>query len=925
MASFSMVVRGEGNTIMNTRKNKTKKSKDIINKAKNKFKRGASSIKKSTQNLNYKNLSSPVAKLSSSKKGLLNNRTSSRGVSSGISGKPPKGRIKKALWYAHPKRFFKFLFSKQGLFFSLKAAGIAVLIFGLFIFGLFAYYRKDLNKLKPEEIAARIQNSGVKYYDRTGKVLLWEQKGQKDRTVIESNQISDNIKQATIALEDKNFNSHRGFDPKGLIRAALRNSSSGNATSQGGSTITQQLVKNELLTTEKSLSRKLKELILAIEVERTYSKDQILTLYLNSNNYGGTATGIERAAQRYFGDTKHAKDLTLSESIFLASIPQSPSRYDPYRESFKPELLKARMATSLKGMVELDYITQQQADQVNVTAVLDTIQPKELALKGQYDDIKAPHFVLEVEKQLEEKFGSRALQTSGYKVITTLDWDMQQIADESVKSGMATIDRGGGDNAALVSVDVETGQVLAYVGSRDFTYQGYGQYNEAAEPRQPGSSIKPFAYAKLMESPNWGPGSTILDTPKTWKGLGGAGGDYSPNNFDNKFKGPMAIRKALPESRNLPALRAIEMAGVEPTVQLAKAMGNKDLCELTKAAGKSYNIAVVLGGCEVKLEEHVQAYTTFARAGKSKPQAKYLRVETPTGEVVDEWKDTEGEQALNPEIAWLMSDILSDDEARSGTFGRNSRDIVIPGIKSAAKTGTTNRNAEGWMMGFTPKIATGVLVDRSDHGGMHAITSRMTGPIYTSYMKNVYKLKGWKSEDFFERPAGIQKLTVDGRSDWFQSWFKQPKQLPGKEFSVDRVSKKLATTCTPEAAIEKIQATAVRTGDNDTDVEYQAEGYDLKNQDDIHKCGDAKPSISPPLSYTSVGNKFTFNFTVSPGVHPIQSISLYIDGNLIQSFSTTGANSSTQQILSTGPHAVRLVVQDSAYYTTESTITATSP
>lgn len=880
--------------------------------------------KKSTKSLNYKNLSSPLAKSSSSKKGLLNKRSSTRAsLNSSLSlGKPPEGRLKKILWYAHPKRFFKFLFSKQGLFFSLKAAGISLLLFGLMIFGLFAYYRKDLNKLKPEEIAARIQNSGVKYYDRTGQVLLWEQKGQKDRTVVESNQISDKIKQATVALEDRRFNSHRGFDPRGLLRAALRNSSSGDATSQGGSTITQQLVKNELLTTEKSISRKLKELILAIEVERTYSKDQILTLYLNSNNYGGTATGIERAAQRYFGDNKHAKDLTLSESIFLAAIPQSPSRYDPYRDSFKPEQLKVRMQAALKGMVDLGYISQQEADSVDVMAILDQVQPKELALKGQYDGIKAPHFVLEVEKQLEDKFGNKALQTSGYKVITTLDWDMQQIADQQVASGMARIDAAGGDNAALVSVDVQTGQVLAYVGSRDFTYEGFGQYNEATEPRQPGSSIKPFAYAKLMESPSWGPGSTILDTPKTWKGLGGNGQDYSPNDYDNKFKGPMSIRNALPESRNLPALRAIEIAGVEPTVQLAKAMGDKDLCELTKAAGKSYNIAVVLGGCEVKLEEHVQAYSTFARGGTYKPQAKVLRVETPTGEVVDEWKDTSGEQVLNPEIAWLLGDILSDDNARSGTFGHNNKDIVIPGIKAAAKTGTTNRNAEGWMMGYTAKVATGVIVDSSDRSGMHAITSRLTGPIYTGFMKEVYKLKGWKSEDFFEKPAGIQQLTVDGRTDYFQSWFKKPKELPGKEFTVDRVSKKLASACTPEGAKEKVQATAIRSGDNDTDVEYQAAGYDLKNEDDFHKCEDVKPSVSA-INYSTAGSgKYNLSFTVTQGTNSLQSISLYIEGNLVQSLSpVSGLNTVQVNVGSGAAHSAKVVVVDNGYYSSESNVT----
>lgn len=907
---------------MKTIRNINKKTQKSLDSARKKVTGTKSSKVKS--DLSYKNISSPQLN-SRSRRGALNSRSSLRGSKSHPKlGTPPEGRLKKALWYAHPKRFFMFLFSKEGLFFSLKVAGIGILVFGLFIFGLFAYYRKDLNKLKPEEIAARIRNSGVKYYDRTGQVLLWEQKGQKDRTVVESEQISDNIKNATIALEDRNFNSHRGFDPKGLLRAVLRNSSSGNATSQGGSTITQQLVKNELLTTEKSISRKLKELILAIEVERTYSKDQILTLYLNSNNYGGTATGVERASQRYFGDSKHAKDLTLDEAIFLAAIPQSPSRYDPYRDSFREDLLKARMGAALEGMVAMKYITQEEADKVDTLAVLDKIQPKELALKGQYDEIKAPHFVLEVEKELEGRLGTKTLQSAGLKVITTLDWDMQQIADESVANGMAVIDRGGGDNAALVSVDVETGQVLAYVGSRDFSYPGFGQYNEAAEPRQPGSSIKPFAYAKLMESPNWGPGSTILDTPKTWAGLGGDGGVYAPNNFDNKFKGPMSIRTALPESRNLPALRAIEMAGVEDTVQLAKNMGDKDLCELTKRAGKSYNIAVVLGGCEVKLEEHVQAYSTFARAGRSKDQAKVLRVETPTGEVLEEWKDSEGEQALNPEIAWLMSDILSDDSARSGTFGRNSRDIVIPGIKTAAKTGTTNRNAEGWMMGYSPKIATGVVVDRSDHGGMRAITSRMTGPIYTNFMKKVYQLKGWRSEDFFERPAGIQKLTVDGRSDWFQSWFKKPKDLPKKEFTVDRVSKKLATNCTPEAAKEKIQAIAIRSGDNDSELEYQAEGYDLKAEDDFHKCTDVKPSASLVSSLTSTPGRYNITTTISQGTHGLQSVALYIDGNLVQNLSPSSGSTVTTHNLSSGSHTIRVVVTDAGYYSGESSMTVTS-
>ena len=880
-----------------------------------KVKVGGSVHKKTAQkpSIAYSNVTNPSA-------------LRARGIkSSGLDGKP-KGFFKKLVWYANPKHFFKFLFSKEGLIFSLKAVGIGFVLFGVLLFGLFAFYRKDLNKLKPEEIASKIQNSGVRYYDRTGQVLLWEQKGQKDRTVVEGDKISQNLKNATVALEDRNFYSHRGFDPKGILRAMFKNSS-GDAGQQGGSTITQQLVKNELLTRERSYSRKIKELILAIEVERTYSKDQILNLYLNSINYGGTATGIERATQRYFGDAKHASDLNVEESIFLASIPQLPSKYDPYNNSFNRDLLTTRMKVALKSMVEMGYVSQQDADAIQVGDVLDKIQPKELALKGQYDEIKAPHFVLEVEKELEERLGSKELQTGGYKVITTLDWDLQQIADKAVADGMPTVDRGGADNAALVSIDVQTAQVLAYVGSRDFNHPGYGQYNEATQPRQPGSSMKPFGYSKLMESPDWGPGSTIMDTPKTWPELD----NYSPKNWDGKYFGPMSVREALDTSRNLPALKAIDIAGVDGTIKLAQNMGDRSLCEATRASGQQPGISVVLGGCEVKLEEHTLAYTTFARAGVSKPQAKVLRVEKSNGDIVEEWKDTAGDQALNPEIAWLMSDVLSDDNARAKLFGRNSRDIVFdPSIKSAAKTGTTNRtdgsSGEGWMMGYTPKIATGVVVDNHDFTGMKrgAITSRMTGPIYTDFMREAYKLKGWKSEDFFEKPSGIQRLSVNGREDWFQSWFKKPKELPGKTFVVDKVSKKLATPCTPESAKETITARAVQTGDGSAEVEYQADGYDLKSNDDVHQCSDAKPSITISSSPLSPG---VYKLTVSAteGNHQAQRVELYVDGSLNR---TLGVGSNIVNLpLTAGAHEIRAVIEDVALYSAESrlTITSTSP
>jgi membrane peptidoglycan carboxypeptidase len=903
------------------------------------LKKGSEKLKTSSSSIKNRLLATRTANNKNPSRGSINYanvtniktnslRSSSHKGATPSSGTPPQGFFKKIFWYMRPSRLFKFLFSKQGLFFSLKALGIAIVLFGLFIFGLFAYYRKDLNKLKPEEIAARIQNSGVKYYDRTGQVLLWEQKGEKDRTVVDGDKISQNLKNATVALEDRNFYSHRGFDPKGMVRAFFSNSSS-DGGQQGGSTITQQLVKNELLTRERSYSRKVKELILAIEVERTYSKDQILNLYLNSINYGGTATGIERATQRYFGDSKHASDLSIEESIFLASIPQRPSRFDPYNNSFNKDLLVGRMEVALNSMVETGYISKDDAAKIKPADILDKIQPKELALKGQYEQIKAPHFVLEVEKQLEEKLGNKELQTGGYKVITTLDWDLQQIADKAVADGMPAIDRSGGDNAALVSIDVDTGQTLAYVGSRDFNHPGYGQYNEATQPRQPGSSMKPFGYSQLMENPAWGPGSIIMDTPKSWPGRGGNGEPYNPKNWDGKYFGPMPIREALPTSRNLTALKAIDIAGVEPTIKLAQNMGDKALCEKTRASGQTPDIGVVLGGCEVKLEEHVLAYSTFAREGKYKPESKVLRIEKSNGEIIEEWKDTAGEQVLNPEIAWLMSDILSDDNARSKLFGRNSRDIVFnPSIKSAAKTGTTNRadntSGEGWMMGFTPKIATGVVVGNHDFKGLKrgAITSRMTGPIYTDFMREAYKLKGWKSEDFFERPAGIQRLNVGGREDWFQSWFQKPKEIPGKEYLMDKVSKKVATNCTPQDAIEKVMARGVQTGDNQEDVQYQADGWDLENQDDIHNCSDVKPGVTITSSVLSPGS-YKLAINISQGTHPLQAAELVIDGAIPQSLPPGISN--TTVALTPGSHTIVVTVIDSALYKIGQTLTINVP
>lgn len=816
----------------------------------------------------------------------------------------PKSKLKRVLYYLHPKNFFGFIFSKRGFKLMAKLAAIFIIVFGIIGLSIFTYFRRDVDKLNPEEISRRIQNSSVKYYDNTGTVLLWEYKGDKDRTVVEYDQIADDLKHATLALEDRRFYEHKGFDVKGLSRALI-----GRGENGGGSTITQQLVKNELLEdNERTLSRKAKELILAVEVERTYNKDQILTMYLNAINYGGTSYGIESGAKRYFN--KPAKELTLGESVFLASIPQLPSRYDPHSQYFNQEILEARMKSALSGMVELGYITQDQADAIKPLDVIDSIVP--LDNSGQYKDIKAPHFVLEVQDQLFQKYGEQNIRKGGYEVTTSLDWDLQQKAEEAVAGGMRTVESYGGSNAALVSVDVETGKILAMVGSRDFNYEGFGVVNVATSLRQPGSSIKPFTYAQLFYKDNWGAGSTILDTPKTWPG----DPPYTPKNADSKFFGPMSVREALDTSRNLPALRAIETTGVEPMIELANNMGDKSLCNSC-----DYGLAVTLGAGEVKLSEHAQAYASFARGGVAKSEVSILKVRKANGDTLEEWKDQPGQQVLNAENAYLINNILSDVGARSRVFGSLNNLMTIPNVKSAVKTGTTNDDKDGWMMGYTPIISTGVWVGNNDNTSMNGGSATSTGTIWSKYMREAYAVKGWGNKDF-TRPAGIQELSINGRKDIYPSWFKKPKELPGKQFTVDKVSKKLATDCTPELAREVITATGIDAGEGIT--EYHSNDYDLKNKDDKHSCDDVKPTASlsaatppsnPPAS-TSNPKTVTFTLGLSPGSFNINQVEITIDGQSLGSAgaSLSGSSTFTHVFSTPGSHTVQVKIQDEGYY-----------
>jgi membrane peptidoglycan carboxypeptidase len=834
----------------------------------------------------------------------------------------PKSRLKRVAYRLNPRRLAKYWFSKEGGLMALKLAGLGLAAFIILILAVFAIFRKDL-ALGPDELTKRVQSRTTKFYDRTGQVLLYELYKDQQMTYVKSDQISNNMKYATIAIEDKDFYKHGGFDLRGIGRTVVNNVTGGGK--QGASTITQQLVKNVILedSTRSGLAgytRKLKELILSIELERTYSKDEILNYYLNAIGYGGTAYGVESASKRYFA--KSAKDLTIEESAYIASIPQYPSIYDKNSPSFDQEATIARQRTVIDYMRQQGYINSSQASDAKKVDILAKIVPLNNNV-----DIKAPHFVNEIIKELEGEYGANNVRKGGWRITTTLDWDLQQLAEQSVKDNMRAVERYNGNNAAMVAIDVKTNQVLAMVGSRDYNHPGYGSFNAATSSLQPGSSLKPFVYSTLFEGNSYGPGSVIADSPEKFFGI-------SPNNFDKRFRGSISIRSSLAESRNLPAMKAANITGMKNVIDRAKTAGEKDIT--CGQAGECSDPFLAIGSGSVHLDQHTAAYASLARGGVSKPESNILKIEKATGEVVKEWKDTTGTKVFGEkgqEITYLISDILSDRNARTPTFGGSANQVGFNpnGVRIAVKTGTTDNAKDGWMMGYSPKLAVGVWVGRADGVAMgnNAVTHLQTGPMFGAFMEKAHKQVmnkpqyGWKSGDWFTQPRGIQRLTIGGKTDLFQSWFRKPRES-NKTYTMDRVSKKLATACTPEGAKEQIQVTS--TIDSTTNKEIEGtppSGYDIKNNDDVHQCGDPQPSatVSNP---TKNGSTYTVNATVSSGKFPIQTIDFLANGQILSSQPYNGSNNYT--VSNVPPNtSIQVRVTDQGYYQQTSNTVTTGP
>ncbi len=607
-----------------------------------------------------------------------------------------------------------------------------ILWISLFIFvAILIYLYKQLPS--PNNLTAN-ENFPVstQIFDRNG-TLLYEIYGNENRIPINIDDLPAHVLQATVAIEDKKFYSHHGLDLSGLVRAGLKNFKSGSL--QGGSTITQQLVKNALLTKEKTFQRKIKEAVLAVMTEVLYSKKEILEMYLNYISYGGTAVGVEAAANKYFN--KSAKDLSLAEASLLAGLPQAPTVYSPFGSN--PEKGKNRQKEVLRRMVEDKYIT---------TAEAETAGNEVLNFAIKKDDIKAPHFVFYIKDLLYTKYGEKMVETGGLRVKTTLDLDLQEAAQASLSSEVKKLTNMKVGNGAAIVAKPNSGEILAMIGSKDyFDNEGDGQVNVTLALRQPGSSIKPIMYATAFAQKTLNPGSMLLDVPTCFRVIGQK--DYCPKNYTGAFMGPVTIRQSLGNSLNIPAVKALATIGIETFINQAKLMGIN-----TWTDPANYGLSLTLGGGEVKMIELAEAFGVLANQGVRVPLTGILEISNYKGEILEKYDsesakndllyltendlvDTHGvaKRVMERAPAYLTSHILQDNNARQNAFGTNS-ELVIKNKVVSAKTGTTNDLKDNWTVGYTPEYLTIVWVGNNNSKPMSYLASGITGaaPIWHDIM-----------------------------------------------------------------------------------------------------------------------------------------------------------------------------------------------
>ncbi|OGN16102.1 MAG: hypothetical protein A3J47_03285 [Candidatus Yanofskybacteria bacterium RIFCSPHIGHO2_02_FULL_43_22] len=616
------------------------------------------------------------------------------------------------------------------LFLWLFVVGVILLLI------LFIYI--ELTLPAPESIAVRKITESTKIYDKTGEIMLYDIHGEEKRTIIPWDQISESAKKATLASEDTDFYNHRGLDISGILRAFLKDIRDLDL-SQGGSTITQQLVKKTLLGDEKTLTRKIKEALLSIEVEKRYTKDEIFWMYLNQIPYGSNAYGIEAASKTFFGKT--ASELTLNESAVLASLIKAPSYYSPYGNHV--EELMIRKSSLLERMSALSLITAEEYEE----AISEGVD-----FNPNIGDDFALHFVIMIQEYLENKYGRDAVENSGLKVITTLDAELQTAAEKTVsKYAEINKEKYKASNAALIAIDPKTGEVLSLVGSVDYSdIENEGNFNVATAKRQPGSAFKPFAYAIAFQKGY--PDFTVLFDTKTEFNPNcspDAVGEkdeynldcYHPRNYDGRFRGPVTMRQALAQSLNVPSVKTLYLAGVSDTTDLAEKMGITTLQDRSR-----FGLSLVLGGAEVKPIDLVSAYGVFANDGIRNPWYFIQRIESANGTVLEN-NVSDPKRVLDSQTARLVSDVLSDNSARAPVFGYSSS-LYFPGRSVAAKTGTTQENRDAWVIGYSPTVAVGVWVGNNRQESMTQEGAGISagGPMWHEFMAKA--LAKFPNEEF---------------------------------------------------------------------------------------------------------------------------------------------------------------------------------
>lgn len=617
---------------------------------------------------------------------------------------------------------------------KIKFAALLVLVTASLLSFLFYFFIiKDMPSVG--EFMTRDPEVSTKIYDRNGN-LLYKIYKDKNRTIIPLTDIPESVKLATLAAEDAEFYSHPGFSIKGISRAIVQDL--GNGKIQGGSTITQQLVKNTLLSPERTIVRKIREIILSIQIETIYTKDQILEMYLNEVSYGGTAYGIEEASNSYFG--KSVGDLSLAEAAFLAGLPKSPTTYSPFGSN--PELAFERQREVLNLMVINKYISQDQAD---------SAASEKLHFVSKKTEIKAPHFVMYVRQILVDKYGEEVVEKGGLEVVTSLDLAIQEVSEQIVREEVDKLKNLRVGNGAALVTNPQTGEILAMVGSKDyFAIEEDGNVNVLTSVRQPGSSIKVVNYAYALSN-GFTPASIIEDSPITFYTPGTE--PYSPVNYDGKYKGYVTLRRALAESRNIPAVKVLATYGVAKMIDQGQKMGIT-----TWNNPSEYGLSLTLGGGGVTALDLSKVYATLANSGKKPELISILEVKNYKGQVLEK-NLPQTDQAIDPRIAFLLTDILKDNPARAAEFGYNSYLVIKNHPEVAVKTGTSNNLRDNWTVGYNQNYLVLTWVGNNDNSPMSRVASGVTGasPIWNKIMTTIL---GTQPSVDWNAPDGVSKINI---------------------------------------------------------------------------------------------------------------------------------------------------------------------